>query len=236
MTDDPMTAAEFADQFAAADHAARTGFVADLWAALGWETTVDGAVVTAERSTPAPERRRLLVPAGDGQTGESLPAADAVIAVRDPAARSLADERGAATIDAADLRNRALYGADRSAARELTRRYFGREFAPEGTPDARSAGGSVPERDDGSPSSEDSGGSGASNGGDTGHPPSDALAGAGPGPDADESPASDESPERTETATGDHEAGRAVPPVAVLVAALVVAVGIGLGAAATVRV
>jgi hypothetical protein len=123
MTDAPMSLAEFTRRFGAADPATRTAFVADLWEALGWETSTEGTVVVAERSDPVPESRRLLVPSGtpppDG------PDVDAVV---------VPDESGPTdaevpTIDAADIRDRALYGADRSTMGRVFRRHFGRELA-----------------------------------------------------------------------------------------------------------
>lgn len=118
-----MSLAEFTRRFGAADPATRTAFVADLWEAFGWETSTEGAVVVAERSDPVPESRRLLVPPGtpppDG------PDVDAVVVP----GGSVPTDAEVPTIDAADIRDRALYGADRPTTARVFRRHFDRELA-----------------------------------------------------------------------------------------------------------
>jgi hypothetical protein len=123
MTDAPMNLAAFTRRFAAADPAARTAFVADLWEAFGWETSTEGAVVVAERSTPVPESRRLLVP--PGTPSPDGPDVDVIIMPGE----SVPTDAEVPTIGAADIRDRALYGADRSTTARVFRRHFDRELA-----------------------------------------------------------------------------------------------------------
>lgn len=123
MTDAPMSLPEFTRRFGAADPETRRAFVADLWEALGWVTSIERTVVVAERSDPVAESRRLLVPAGPPPHDASD--VDAWI-VPDG---SVPTDGEVPAIDAADIRDRALYGADRSATGRVFRRHFDRELA-----------------------------------------------------------------------------------------------------------
>ena len=154
MTDAPSNPAEFDQAFAAADPATRTAFVADLWEALGWETSVEGNVVVAERSEPVSETQRLLVSPGEH------PPTEADVDVLVTPGESVPAGIDVPTIGAAGIRDRALYGADRSATARAFRRHFDRELitdppgdgsdpdAPEGTKGALREDGSG---DDGPP-------------------------------------------------------------------------------------
>jgi hypothetical protein len=134
MTGSLMDPGEFAERFAASEPETRRAFVADLWDALGWTTSIEGAEVVVERAGPPPETRRLLVPTGESLPAE--PAADALVVPGDTEAdapdapdRSHPADADVPVIDAADIRERALYGADRSATAGVFRRHFDRELA-----------------------------------------------------------------------------------------------------------
>ncbi len=139
-----MTLDEFEQAFAAADPATRTAFVADLWETLGWKTTIRGTVVVAERSEPVSETRRLLV-----STGERPPDEQNVDVVVTPDG-SVPVDTDIAVIDAADIRDRALYGANRSATAETFRRHLGHELAVNPHGDG-SDSVSTPEKEERSP-------------------------------------------------------------------------------------
>jgi hypothetical protein len=123
MTDAPGSPAEFEQAFAAADPATQTAFVADLWAVLGWETSVEGNVVVADRSEPTSETRRLLVSPGEH------PPAEADVDVLVTPDGSVPTGFDIPAIGAAGIRDRALYGADRSATAPVFRHHLDRELS-----------------------------------------------------------------------------------------------------------
>ncbi len=92
----------------------RRDFVVDLWAARGWETTVEGGIVVATRDGST---RRIAVDTPDEH------AVDAIVAV-DESLRSIADERGLYVFEPGTLRDESLYGLDRDRASELFRTHF----------------------------------------------------------------------------------------------------------------
>ena len=110
------------------DPESATDFVADVWARSGWETSTDGATVTATR---AGETRRLLVCHGanaDGGADGNGAATDGVDAVvstgDDDRATVLAERCGAATIGVADLYRRLAYGMPVGERDRLVERHF----------------------------------------------------------------------------------------------------------------
>ena len=180
-----MNTATFADRFAGANVETRTAFVADLWEALGWETNVDGRVVTAERTTPVTESRKLLVPdthritSDDGgvEIADHDPDATDIDAVVAPADAAMTDPE-VDRIDATDLAERARYGVDRADARTVFSHHFGRPLASR----ASAAGGSGP----------DAGGADSPSGAADHSPDVDGVpSGAGPGDPATDTSASD---------------------------------------------
>ncbi|WP_121822928.1 DUF4864 domain-containing protein [Halostella salina] len=114
--------------------AAVAAFVADLRAAGGWETTSDGATVTA---TQAGETRRLRV-LGTGDTGpgdEDWPDAGSFDAVVVPAGDDAAElndavdpvDASVTVLDPADLYGRLAYGVSPADRAALLDRHFGVE-------------------------------------------------------------------------------------------------------------
>lgn len=114
-------------------------FVADLWAARGWRTSIEDGTVVAERTGSETERRFLVVdPADPRAAAESI---SAVVVRGQPSAstRRLADEAGASLVGSEELHQLLLYAIPRDAADELCRQYFGRPL----TAEDRSIGGGL---------------------------------------------------------------------------------------------
>jgi hypothetical protein len=88
-------------------------FVADLWAARGYETRREGTVVTATRGT---ETLRIAVASVDDQQN-----ADMLVSLDG----SQPAPTGGRVVDAAGLAERLWYAVDRSVARELCERHLG---------------------------------------------------------------------------------------------------------------
>ncbi|MBB6646560.1 hypothetical protein [Halobellus ruber] len=104
-------------------------FVADLWAARGFETDRDGAVVTARRDE---QTRVVYVLTGRGGTPpvETARPVDVVVASGRPrAGETLAAELNARVVDAAGLTGMLRYAIERDVAADLCERHFG--AAPE---------------------------------------------------------------------------------------------------------
>lgn len=125
----PVPADEFESEFRSLPPDERTAFVAALWDARGWETTVDEDVV-AERNG---ERRRIRV-VDPGRFGmPNLDEADTLVAARDrEAVRTAASEAGVEYVSPADLHDLLLYGIERETASDLYASMFGQplERAP----------------------------------------------------------------------------------------------------------
>lgn len=107
------------------DAGACAALVADLWAARGYETRREGAVVVATRRGES----RVLYPCPDARL-RSPPAPDRPVdAVVDPRAgrraRRVADAHDARLLDAADLREMLWYGVESSVADDLCERHLG---------------------------------------------------------------------------------------------------------------
>lgn len=121
------------------DQDAFVAFVADLWAAGGWETERTGPVLATARGG---ETKRILVWTDDRNRIERLlgvettePDVDAIDAVvtrrRDESsARTIAETLDARVIDADGLHDRLLYAIGRERARGLCRTHFGSTVEP----------------------------------------------------------------------------------------------------------
>lgn len=94
----------------------RGAFVADLRAARGWETAVEGAVVVAKRGGTT---RRIAVGQPDGET-----TVDAVVTA-DERLGSLAETRDAEFIEPGALRDELCYALDTQNGTELLEAHFG---------------------------------------------------------------------------------------------------------------
>ncbi|QKY19527.1 hypothetical protein B4589_003730 [Halolamina sp. CBA1230] len=118
----PVPAHAFASEFRALPAGDRVGFVADLWAARGWETSVEDDVVVAERDD---ERRRIRV-TDPGRFGTpDLSGVDTLVAARDrDAVQSAAAEAGVRYVPPEKLRDLLLYGVERDAAAALYEEWF----------------------------------------------------------------------------------------------------------------
>jgi hypothetical protein len=115
------------------DADALTPFVADLWAARGFETEVEtgtaAGVVVATRAGESV----VVLPYRPSRLGRGSPPDRAVDVVVAPGggrrARRVADERGARLVDAAALRGMLLYAVDRTDADRLCERHLGAPLA-----------------------------------------------------------------------------------------------------------
>lgn len=141
----PVSAAEFAARFRSLDPDERLAFVADLWAARGWETAVDDDRVIATRD----DREvtvAVLTPSWMGRP--SVPDADVVVATQpDGDLAGVVQAAGADWLTTEDLLNRLLYGIDRERAESLFTTHFDRPLraeatGPAGSPSASQAGAS----------------------------------------------------------------------------------------------
>ncbi|NHX36049.1 MULTISPECIES: hypothetical protein [Halolamina] len=113
----PVSVDAFASEFRGLPASERTEFVSAVWAARGWETTVEAGVVVAERGD---DRRRIRV-ADPGRFGTpDLDGVDTIVAARDrEAVQAAAVEAGVAYVPPADLRDLLLYGIERETAAEI---------------------------------------------------------------------------------------------------------------------
>lgn len=122
--------------------AAFVAFVADLYAARGWEVTREGAVLGLQRGPDTADRRTVLV-VHDGKAAANAPGPDRrpdrepvdVVVAADPGAgaAALAETLDADLLGPTDLYGLALYGVDRTTSESLFRAYFGRGVAAAGT-------------------------------------------------------------------------------------------------------
>lgn len=121
----PVPVDEFVREFRALSASERTAFVANLWDARGWATTVEDDVV-AERDG---ERRRIRV-VDPGRFGTpNLEEADTLVAARDrEAVREAAREAGVEYFSPRDLYDLLLYGIERETARDLYASTFGQSL------------------------------------------------------------------------------------------------------------
>ena len=132
----PVPEEAFRSEFRGLTASDRTEFVAGLWAARGWETTVEDGVVVAERGA---ERRRIRVVAPGRFGTPDVSGIDVLVTARDrDGVREAAEAAGAEYVPPADLRDLLLYGIDRGAAESLYEEWFGRSLrrsAPDGSDD-----------------------------------------------------------------------------------------------------
>lgn len=139
-----LTPQEFERALRGLDRETVVSLVAALWAARGWETTVEGATVVASRGTPAEERvlwvrhdaPRLQLRGG----GAPPDGVDAVVtsAAGSRRARRRARECDADLVDATDLHEALLYGVGRERAERLCERHLGRPLSA--PPEAQTGG------------------------------------------------------------------------------------------------
>jgi hypothetical protein len=105
----------------------RRQFLADLWAARGYETDVDGGAVVVRDAEGGPTRertrRRLAVV---GRWPWRSTTADVCVGTHDTdRARSVAAASGAEFVSPTELHRLLLYGIDRTDADAITREHFG---------------------------------------------------------------------------------------------------------------
>ncbi|MBP1986471.1 hypothetical protein [Halolamina salifodinae] len=143
----PVPADAFAREFRALHAADRTAFVAALWSARGWETSIDDGrgseapagqteanasvdgVVLAERD--GQQRRIGVVDPGRFWTPD-LSGLDTLVATRGrEAVRTAASETGVEYVSPVDLRDLLLYGVERGVAEDLYEQHVGKPLARE---------------------------------------------------------------------------------------------------------
>jgi hypothetical protein len=113
----PVSPERFGTLFRSLASPARTAFIARLWAARGWQTTVDGADVVATRDD-ATRRIRVVDPGRFGTP--SLDDVDVLVTARDRnAVRDAAAAGNVAYLPPETVRAQLLYGVDRETAATL---------------------------------------------------------------------------------------------------------------------
>lgn len=118
----PVSAGTFARLFGRLDAQAKREFVADLFAARGWDVRVDGSQLHVTRDG---DERRVAILEPPRFRSVSLPDADEVLVTRDHSGvRSAAEEVGVHYRSPGDLRDLLLYGLERGTAEELFSEYF----------------------------------------------------------------------------------------------------------------
>lgn len=117
-----VSTAAFARQLRSLDDAELAAFVADLWAARGFGTELEGLVVHAERPSGV-DRERIQC----GRVASDVAAS--VDTVIDRSSTDPADHGSVRVIGPADLRSMLLYAIDRETADRLFREHFGRPLA-----------------------------------------------------------------------------------------------------------
>lgn len=119
----PISATTLGRRLRSLDPAERAAFVADLWAARGYETAVDGTVVVAERGID--DARQRIACAPSTTTGD----VDVVLALGGSVTRLPTDD--VRVLDAEDLRGMLLYAVDRRTAGELAEAHLGQPLFDE---------------------------------------------------------------------------------------------------------
>lgn len=133
----PLSARALTRRLRSHPPAERAAFVADLWAARGYDTTVEGAVVVAER---AGDGTRHRIACGSPTASDDV---DAVLALG--ASATDVPTEDVHVIDGEDLRRILLYAVDRETAGELSATHLNRSLVGEsatGPPGSRIASGS----------------------------------------------------------------------------------------------
>lgn len=134
----PVSTAAFGRALRSLGPDERAAFVADLWTARGFETTVEGTTVVATHPGRS-GRTRIAC----GPTNRGLEDVDAVIALEEASGADSADAR---VIGAGDLREMLLYALDRDEARALTERHLGRPLVSPASASANLIGSPRPTR------------------------------------------------------------------------------------------
>lgn len=127
----PHSPSAFAVLFRALDDAERTRFVAALWCARGWETSIADDTVVAR----AGERTRRIGVIRPGRLRTaSLSGLDVVVVTHDrPRVREAAAESDVEYVTPAALRNLLCYGVDREEAATIFQTHFGRPLEVPGS-------------------------------------------------------------------------------------------------------
>lgn len=116
----------FTRLFRGLDRAERTAFVADLWAARGWETTVEGNIVIATRDGTE-QRIRVVDPGRFGVP--TIDETDVLVTARDREdVEAAADAAGARYVPPGVLFDQLRYAIDRVTAATLFESTFGQPF------------------------------------------------------------------------------------------------------------
>jgi outer membrane protein assembly factor BamB len=122
-----IPASAFSELLREQDHDAIVAFVADLWAASGWDTATEGAVVTARGQSTT--QRLLVLPPTWLSRLRSVPAfegpVDLVVTPRESAGALPRGTPSVPVVAAADLRNRLLYALDTETGETLAQRHLG---------------------------------------------------------------------------------------------------------------
>lgn len=123
----PVHGKTFATLFDGLDARDQRGFVADLYAARGWDIRLDEGSIAA---TQEGETRRIAV-VQPGRFGTPpLPDVDMVVVARDKdAIRTEAEDAGVDYVTTDDLRNLLLYGLNRETAADLFEDHFDRPLS-----------------------------------------------------------------------------------------------------------
>lgn len=117
-----VSAGTFARLFDRLDAQAKREFVADLYAARGWDVEVEGPHLYVNRDG---EERRIAILEPPRFRSVNPPDADEVVVTRDHSdLRRAAEDAGVGYRNPAALRDLLLYGLDRETAEELFSEYF----------------------------------------------------------------------------------------------------------------
>lgn len=123
----PVPIERFRSLFGSLDAPERREFVADLYAARGWEVRSDEGVIHASREGRG-RRIAVLDPPRFGSV--SLPDVDTAVVTRDDEDhREAAEDAGVEYLAPADVRDLLLYGLDRETAAPLFEEYFDRPLS-----------------------------------------------------------------------------------------------------------
>jgi hypothetical protein len=129
----PVSAGTFTRLFDRLDMQAKREFLADIYAVRGWDVTVDGNQLQANRDG---EKRRIAILDPPRFRSVSLPDVDEVVVTRDQReVRSAAADAGINYRTPADLRALLLYGLDRETAAILFTAYFDQPISVVGAED-----------------------------------------------------------------------------------------------------